>query len=93
MKKIKIVVTVVTSSLLIYLLLCLYTEHPGPVSVVDSWPHGIRFARWRDHDIPTNRNYNTDWDRIGRGLGLDRGNLILISLLSIRDYIFQAATP
>ena len=71
----KFVVSVVISSPLVYLLLCLYTEPPGPVSVVESWPHGIRFAKWRDHDLPTNRWL--DWDRIGHGLGLDRGNLRL----------------
>ena len=91
MKNIKFVVSVVISSPLVYLLLCLYTEPPGPVSVVESWPHGIRFAKWRDHDLPTNRWL--DWDRIGQGLGLDRGNLSLILLLYIRDYTFQTATP
>ena len=71
MKNIKFVLTVLSSSPLIYLMVSRYS--PGPVSSIDSWPHGIKFARWRDHDIPTNRAYNTDWERIARGLHLDRG--------------------
>ena len=43
------------------------------VSRIDDWPHGIKLARWRDHDIPSNAQYNWEWDEIVRGLHLDRG--------------------
>ena len=46
---------------------------PGEISRIDSWPHGIKLARWKDHDISSNDNYNYDWTNIFRGLHLDPG--------------------
>ena len=43
------------------------------VSRIESWPHGIRLAHWRDHNIPSNNLYNSEWERIARGLHLDTG--------------------
>ena len=45
------------------------------MSRIDYWPHGIRFVRWRDHDIPSNMIYNSDWERVAEGLHLDRGEI------------------
>ena len=45
---------------------------PGEISRIQSWPHGIKLARWRDHDITSNI-YNYQWSKIFRGLHLDQG--------------------
>ena len=43
----------------------------GEVSRIQSWPHGIKLAHWRDHNIVSNDKYNYEWIKIFRGLNLD----------------------
>ena len=48
----------------------------GEISKIDNWPHGIKLARWKDHDIVSNEVYNTEWTHIFTGLHLAQGEYI-----------------
>merc|ERR1711953_504474 len=95
LKRIRSGLLVLFGLLLLYVMLCIYTDDidterntisqfgevlgevsgkvSGEVSRIDSWPHGIQLAQWREHFVPSNNLYNWEWDRIARGLRLHRG--------------------
>ena len=92
LKRIRSGLIVLFGLLLLYVILCIYTDDIdaerntisqfgqtfiGEVSRVDSWPHGIQLAQWREHFVPSNNLYNWEWDRIARGLRLHRGQSLL----------------